>query len=387
MEKNFGIATEIFYGPHSIQKLNTLEMEKVCIVTDPYMVKFGLLQETLRLLEDRKIPCHIFDKVKPDPTLGIVTEGVRHLVDTKPDVVIAIGGGSVIDTAKAIIYLDYRLQEKIVRKDDIKKTKLIAIPTTSGTGSEVTSYSVITNEENNRKIPLVDKRMIPDIAVLDPNFTRTVPPKVVAESGLDVFTHALEAYVSKFSNPFSRGYAVEALKLVRDHLVPMFLNISQEEHRTNMHIASCMAGLAFEQSSLGLTHGMAHSLGGHFYVAHGLCNGILLNYIIEYNVGLTISHSIHEENLKKYSEVAEVLGIQGESPLDKVMKLLNTIREIKKQLGVPENIQQLGIPEEQYFQEIPSMAKATMEDRTLEGNPREASMDDVLALYQKVYKG
>lgn len=387
MQRQFVAPTGIYFGKDSLSELKKIPMKMVCIVTDFSMLQIGLVSRIEKILLQRGIEYKIFDKVKPDPSLEIVTEGVRHLIETKPDTVIAVGGGSVLDTAKAIIYLDLKLQEKIARKEDVKKTFLIAIPTTSGTGSEVTSYSVVTNEKSGLKIPLQDKRMIPDIAILDSGMTETLPPKVIAESGMDVLTHGVEAYVSNCQSPFSRGFAVEAIQLVRDNLVSMFSDISLEEKRMNMHMASCLGGLSFECSSLGLNHGMAHALGGTFHLSHGLCNAILLPYVIRFNSGIEGKYRENLEVLEQYSQIAELFGIKSLTKEEKVRKLTEHIRDLGMKLQLPVTLKEANIPKKEYFEKLDFMVKAAMMDHCTSGNPVRVSEQDVRTIYMKAYEG
>ncbi len=373
--------TKIYYGRYSLSALEEQPLKKVCIVTDQSMVSLGLIDPVVRLLKDRGIEYKVFDRVLPDPSVAIVSQGVNHLIDTKPDTIIAIGGGSVLDTAKAIIYLDLKLKEKILRSDEVCKTSLIAIPTTSGTGSEVTSYSIITDAEGN-KIAITDSRMLPDVSILDPFFTKSLPQKVIADSGIDVFTHAIEAYVSRESNPFSQAYAREAFLLVDKYLVKMYEDVKDEEARTYMHLASCLAGLAFENSSLGLNHGMAHSIGGRFHLAHGLCNGILLPYIVAFNSQKGAGDKDVEG---RYAEVADLLGLPGASDGDKCKSLVAYINQIRKSIGIPHSLKELNIDANEYAQAIPHLTAATMKDKTTPGNPVPVQEDEVAAIYQIIF--
>lgn len=380
MNQKFSIHTDIYFGKNSLKKLYDIPMKRVCLITETSMIDLGLTKSVEDILKQNNIEYKIFDKVKPDPTVEIVSVGVSHLVDFKPDTVLALGGGSVIDTAKAIIYLDLRLQEKILRSEDFRKIKLIAIPTTSGTGSEVTSYAVITDTQNNRKIPLLDKNMIPDVAILDSNFTKTLPKKIIAESGMDVLTHAIESYVSPQGTPFSRACATESLQLVRDNLIAMYDKVAVDEYRDNMHIASCLAGLAFEASSLGLNHGIAHSIGAAFHLAHGLCNAVLLPHIINTNASLARLKG-HTQLIEKYEDIATIFCKDLASETDKIDALIRFIINISSYLNIPEHFSDLGLDREKYIKNIPTMAKDTMADRCTAGNPVKVTLEDVVRTY------
>lgn len=383
MNKSFCLNTHIYYGKGSVANIKKINPKRVCIVTDKYMLEFGLVKKVTDILESENIEYRIFSEVEPDPTLAIVKKGVSHLVENKPDVIIAIGGGSVIDTAKAIIFFDIELQEKILRKEDTKKTYFVAIPTTSGTGSEVTSYSVVTDKENNIKIPLMSSKMFPDIAILDSDFTKTLPQKVIADSGMDVLTHAIEAYVSLQSTPFSKSFATEAITLAVENLIPMYNNLENDDYRLNMLLASCLAGLAFEYSTLGLNHGIAHSIGAQFKLAHGLCNAILLPYIISYNAGL-YSKRINDRLLKKYSEVAKLFKIVDKSPIENVMALIEKLKDMNIKMNIPLNFSEAGINRNDYFLSLNTMANNTMGDACTLGNPIDVTLEEVKELYKKL---
>lgn len=385
MNQLFDIETKILFGQDAIEQLDTIDMKKVILVTDTSMVKFGLTRPIEKALERRKIPFQIFDKVLPDPSLDIVMEGMAQVIDYKPDTLIALGGGSSIDSAKAMVYFDLKMQEKILGDGNLEKKTLIAIPTTSGTGSEVTCYSVITDRENNRKIPLMDDSMIPDYAILDPDFTKTLPQKVIADSGMDVLTHAMEAYVSPKGTPFSRAMARESIILVRDHLKKMYHDVSQDLNREKMHLASCLGGLAFEKSSLGLNHGMAHSLGAHFHLAHGRCNALLLPYVIKFNAGFSGFATEDPEVIRKYVEIAELFGYMEGSDQDKVRGLISTIEQYNEEMGIPKTISQAGVDKESFRKELSSLVVAALNDGCTPGNPVKVTMEDVIKIYINAY--
>lgn len=385
MNQLFDIETKILFGQDAIEQLDTIDMKKVILVTDTSMVKFGLTRPIEKALERRKIPFQIFDKVLPDPSLDIVMEGMAQVIDYKPDTLIALGGGSSIDSAKAMVYFDLKMQAKILGDGNLEKKTLIAIPTTSGTGSEVTCYSVITDRGNNRKIPLMDDSMIPDYAILDPDFTKTLPQKVIADSGMDVLTHAMEAYVSPKGTPFSRAMARESIILVRDHLKKMYHDVSQDLNREKMHLASCLGGLAFEKSSLGLNHGMAHSLGAHFHLAHGRCNALLLPYVIKFNAGFSGFATEDPEVIRKYAEIAELFAYMEGSDQDKVRGLISTIEQYNEEMGIPKTISQAGVDKESFRKELSSLVVAALNDGCTPGNPVKVTMEDVIKIYINAY--
>lgn len=385
MKELFDIQTKIAFGQDALEELNSIAMKKVLLVTDASMVKFGLTRPIEEILNKRNIPFRIFDQVLPDPSLDIVLSGVGEVVEFKPDTILALGGGSSIDSAKAMVYFDLKMQKKLLGDGNLQKKTLIAIPTTSGTGSEVTCYSVITDKENSRKIPLMDQIMVPDYSILDIAFTKTLPKKVIADSGMDVLTHAMEAYVSPKGTAFSRAMAREAIILVRDHLKKMYDDVSDDLHREKMHLASCLGGLAFEKSSLGLNHGMAHSLGAHFHLAHGRCNAILLPYIVKFNAGLSGYDTERPEVVEKYAEIAEIFGYSEGTNQDKIRGLIASIEKYNEEMEIPKTISQAGVEKEDFKNQLASLVVAALNDQCTPGNPVEAKMEDVIKIYMRAY--
>lgn len=284
--EEFGIKTSIHFGKNALEYLKKLQGTRIFIVTDPFMVESGLVENITRYLE--KDRCTIFSNVVPDPPLELVTEGVREVIKNKPDTLIALGGGSAIDEAKAIMHFSRQI-------GNLPHMEFIAVPTTSGTGSEVTSFAVITDREKGIKYPLVDQSLLPDTAILDASLVKSVPKSVVADTGMDVLTHALEAYVSTKANAFTDALAEKAAVTVLRYLIHSYSNQEDSRAREEMHNASCMAGLAFDRTSLGVNHAIAHNIGGKFKVPHGRTNAVLLPYVIEFNADM------REFNPRKYT--------------------------------------------------------------------------------------
>ena len=256
----------------------TDQIHKAFLVTDPFMVNSGKAAYVTDCLEQAGRECRVFSDVSVDPDIDVVTAGVNSLVEFQPDTVICLGGGAAIDAAKAIVYF----ANKTGQAGEIT---FVAIPTTSGTGSEVSRFSVITDKERAIKYPLVDDSLVPDIALLDANLVTSAPPSVTADTGIDVLTHAIEAFVSTGANDFSDAAAEKAIKLVKRYLLKCYKEPNDLEARQGMHNASCLAGIAFSNAGLGLNHGMAHALGAHFHIPHGRANGILLPYVMSFNAG------------------------------------------------------------------------------------------------------
>ena len=273
---SFSVRTKIMEGGG----LETLapKLHKVFIVTDGFMASSGKVSYITEKLDRAGAEYRVFDQVKADPDIGTVTKGVDMIQEFHPDAVIAFGGGSPIDAAKAIVFF-------AAKTCDMRECMFIAVPTTSGTGSEVSKFAVITDPEKEVKYPLVEDSLLPDVAILDAELTVSVPPSVTADTGIDVFTHAVEAFVSTEATDFSDAAAEKAIKLVKRHLLPAYQNPEDRKARQGMHNASCLAGIAFSNSGLGLNHGMAHALGARFHIPHGRANGILLPYVMSFNAG------------------------------------------------------------------------------------------------------
>lgn len=369
--KSFGIKPDIKFGEDSLSFLNNLPYKKYLIVTDKMMVELKLIDKVIdNLNSDCKIK--VFDKVEPNPTTEIVTEGVLEYIDFEPDCVIALGGGSPIDACKGILYFG----DKVLNLLENKKDRMfIAIPTTSGTGSEVTSYSIITN--GNSKIALMEESMLPDVALLNPDFMKTLPKKVVADTGLDVLTHALEAYVSKNSNMFTDAMALEAIKSVFKDLLPHYEDRMVLSHRENIQKSSCMAGVAFNNSSLGINHSIAHSIGAKFHIPHGRANAIVLPYVIEVNTNA----------YDRYSELAKILGLPVTNKEDGTKAFKMLVELLKEKMEVQKSLKELGIEFDEFKQKIPAIIEDIKKDVCTEYNPNQLTDEEYIKLLIKIYFG
>lgn len=376
--ENFSMKTKIYMGESSIDILKSINLGKTFIVCDPFMEKSGMVNKIENILEEKNTLFSTFSKIVPNPTIGIVTIGVEAMKSFKPNTVIAFGGGSAIDSAKAMC----KIYKKLNGIDDLG---LIAIPTTSGTGSEVTEFSVITDEEKEVKYALVDDDMLPKVAILDSQFTMSVPPSVTADTGMDVLTHAIESYVSTKSEDFSKALSEKAIKLVREYIVEVVKNGSNKDAREHMHNASCMAGIAFNTTSLGICHSMAHALGGKFNLSHGRINAMLLPYIIIYNGEL--ESTTESETLSRYVEIANIFGVKSGTKKSTVYGLVRTIRNMMKKIGIPMSIGDTNIDLDEYRDAINEMAINAMNDNCTGTNPRRPSVEDIEKIYLKLLDG
>jgi acetaldehyde dehydrogenase/alcohol dehydrogenase len=408
----FKIPEKIYFKPGSIQYLSKMnDISRAFIVTDEVMVKLGYVNKVLYYLRKRTgrnyVHSEIFDKVQPDPTVQTVLEGVDVINTFKPDVIIALGGGSVIDAAKAIWLFyehpntdfdDLRMKFMDIRKRVFKypplgnKAKLVAIPTTSGTGSEVTSFTVITDPEKEIKYPLADYELTPDVAIIDPDFVQSVPPQVTADTGLDVLTHAIEAYVSVMASDYTDALALKAIQLVFQYLPRVYENGADQIAREKMHNASCIAGMAFTNAFLGINHSLAHKLGGEFHIPHGRANAVLLPHVIRYNslkpskfnAFPNYEHYIAHE---KYAEIARYLGLPAANIEEGINSLISAITDLLKKLKMPLSIKDCGISEEQFMNAIDELSDRAFEDQCTTSNPRMPLVSELKEIYQKAYYG
>ncbi|OON98242.1 MAG: bifunctional acetaldehyde-CoA/alcohol dehydrogenase [Candidatus Epulonipiscium fishelsonii] len=409
----FKIPKKIFFQPGSIQYLSKIEdAERILIITDPMMVQLGYVDKlTYQLAKNKnRNIVEIFSSVEPDPDIDTVLKGTEVMRNFKPDTIIALGGGSPIDAGKAMWlfyedpeadfiamaqkFLDIRKRTYTFPKMG-KKAQFVAIPTTSGTGSEVTSFAVISDKQTNMKYPLADYQLTPDIAIIDPDFVMTVPPAPTAFTGLDVLTHAIEAYVSIMASDFTDGLAIKAIQLVFEYLPRSYKNGAKDpEAREKVHNASCIAGMAFTNAFLGINHSLAHKLGGEFHIAHGLANAILLPHIIEYNGEITPTKFTSFPKYgtyvapEKYAEIARALGLPASTPEEGVAALAEATRQLLKELNLPLTIQEAcDVSEEEYMSKIEDLAYKAFEDQCTTANPRLPKVIELKEIYRKLYNG
>lgn len=406
----FKVPPKIYFEAGSLQYLEKMpDINRAFIVTDPHMVKLGFVEDVLYYLRKRENYVHskIFSEVEPDPSIETIERGVKMMREFEPDVIIALGGGSAMDAAKGMwLYYEYpdtdfralRLKFMDIRKRAYKfpklgrKAQLVAVPTTSGTGSEVTSFAVITDKKRNIKYPLADYELTPDVAIVDPDFVMTVPPRVTADTGMDVLTHAIEAYVSNMASDYTDALAIKAIQLVFEYLPRAYKNGQDKEAREKMHNASCMAGMAFTNAFLGVNHSMAHKLGGEFNIPHGRANAVLLPYVIEYNATKPtkfVSWPKYEYYVadKKYAEIARYIGLPARTTEEGVKNLIDAIRDLMKELNVPMTIAECGVDKVEFENKLDELSDKAFEDQCTTANPRLPLVSEIKEIYLKAYNG
>lgn len=381
--KSFEIKTRIFFGEQALDHLKELPYRKVLIITDPFVVQSRMIDLITAPLIEAKIDYDIFKDVVPDPPIEKISEGVRKLLEYRPEAIVAVGGGSAIDSSKSI-------REFALKVDNYGEVGLIAIPTTSGTGSEVTSFAVVSDREAERKYPLVSESLTPEETILDAELVKSVPPAITADTGMDVLTHAIEACVSTNRNDFSTALAEKSIEICGVFLLRAYLDGNDTHARQKIHVASCLAGLAFNSASLGLNHGMAHQLGAMFHIPHGRANAMLLPHIIEFNSDINKHSKSRKEYLpavKRYSTIAQILGLSSYNKIMTVRSLVNWVQFMLKEMDIPLSISQMGtITEEEYMSKLDVMAEAALADGCTATNPREATKADVIQIYKDLWK-
>ena len=389
----FKIPEKIYFEAGSIQYLEKMpDITRAFIVTDPGMVKLGYVDKLLYHLRKREDYVHseIFSDVESDPSFETVNRGVQMMNEFKPDVIIALGGGSAIDAAKGMwLFYEHpdadpegmKLKFMDIRKRTYKfpklgvKAKMVAIPTTSGTGSEVTSFAVISDKEINKKYPLADYELTPDVAIVDPDLVMSLPQGITADTGMDVLTHALEAYVSNMASDYTDGLAEKAVELVFKNLREAYNNGTNKFAREKMHNASTIAGMAFTNAFLGINHSLAHKLGAEFHLPHGRLNAILLPYVIKYNASKPtkfVSFPKYEYYIadQKYAEISRKMGFESSTVEEGVNSLITEIQKLNKDLNIPASFKEAGISEEEFLAKVDMLADRAFEDQCTTANPR-----------------
>ena len=400
----FRIPERVYHEFGSVSYLEKMaDTNRVMIVTDRMMVQLGYVDKLTYHLRKRNNPVmiEVFADVEPDPSVETVLNGANVMRQFKPDTIIALGGGSSMDAAKGmwlfyenpeVDFDDLRLRFMDIRKRVFKfpklgrQAKLVAIPTTSGTGSEVTSFAVVTDKVNNVKYPLADYELTPDIAIIDPNFVMTVPKSVTADTGVDVLTHAIEAYVSVMATDYTDALAIKAIEMVFEYLPRAYKDGSDREAREKMHNASCMAGMAFANAFLGINHSLAHKLGSEFHIPHGRANAVLLPYVIRYNATKPTKFSAFPKYKsfvadKKYAEIAKYIGLKANTTEEGVNNLIDAINKLLVELKIPKTIAECGVSEKDFMASVDKLALDAFDDQCTPANPRYPLVSELKDIY------
>lgn len=407
----FKIPEKIYFEAGSIAYLEKMpDIERAFIVTDQGMVKLGYVDKILYHLRKREkhVHCEIFDEVESDPSFETVNKGLEMMRNFKPDVIIALGGGSPIDAAKGMwLFYEHpdadpeglKLKFMDIRKRTYKfpklgiKTKMVAIPTTSGTGSEVTSFAVLTDKVNNKKYPLADYELTPDVAIVDPDLVLSLPKTVTADTGMDVLTHALEAYVSNMASDFTDGLSEKAVELVVNYLPKAYTDGANDKlAREKMHNASTIAGMSFTNAFLGVCHSLAHKIGAEFHLAHGRINAILLPYVIRYNATLPtkfVSFPKYEYFIadQKYAQMAKKIGLKADTVEEGVSSLISKVKELNDFLGIPKSLKEAEIDEAEFMAKVDMLADRAFEDQCTTANPRVPLVSELKQILIDSYYG
>lgn len=405
----FKVPPKIYFERDSIQYLKSMkDVEKVMIVTDETMVKLGFLHRVIEQLHRRrnKVTYQVFTDVEPDPDITTVEKGTEIMKSFEPDTIIALGGGSVMDAAK-VMWLYYEqpsvdFRDLVQKFMDIRKrafrfpelgkiAKFVAIPTTSGTGSEVTPFAVISDKKHNRKYPIADYSLTPTVAIADPAFVDTVPAGVTADTGMDVLTHAVEAFTSTMANDYTDGLALQAIKMTFQYLEGS-VKTADPVAREKMHNASTIAGMAFANAFLGMSHSMAHKVGAFFHTVHGRTNAILLPYVVRYNGTRPAKTSTwpkydHYKADKKFQEIAQTLGLPASTPEEGVASFATAVYELGEKVGIQMNLKAQGIDKDEYLAKVDEIAYLAYEDQCSPANPRLPLVDDMKEILIDAYEG
>jgi alcohol dehydrogenase len=377
--------TKIIFGTNSVKQLGNVATElggrKVFLVVDPGLKKAGIVEQISTILTENEIPYILYDKVTPEPGLKLADQGMKLAKKNKADCVIGVGGGSALDIAKAVSILltNSGKAEDFLGLGKIKMPGVpkIMIPTTAGTGAEVTFTAVFINEKTQSKGGMNGDPLYPDAAILDPALTLSLPPAITASTGIDAFTHALEAFVSTQAHVISDMYAIEAMDLISRNLGPAYANGANLEARSAMLLGSLLGGKALATAGVGLVHAMAYPLGGMFNTAHGLANAVLLPYVVEYNI---------IGNPEKFATIAQIMGYDtdGLAIREAAELAVDAIHQLNADVGIPGNLAALNIS----ASKIPEMAKIALTvTRPVENNPRKPTVDDVIAVYEAAFDG
>lgn len=403
------LPSKLYFEKNSIRYLEKMpDVERVVIITDPGMVKFGLVARVVDVLRRRPndVKYEIFSDVEPDPTTNTVQRGLEKIKAFEPDTIIAIGGGSPMDAAK-MMWLQYEhpevdffgakqkfldIRKRAYKLPDLgEKSQLVCIPTTSGTGSEVTPFAVITDSETHVKYPIADYALTPSVAIVDPQFTYSLPKSMVAYTGMDVLTHAFESYVSALASDYTRGLSLQAVELVFRSLRDSY-NTDAHDAKEIMHNASTIAGMAFANAFLGINHSLAHKIGAEFNIPHGYANAILMPHVIRYNAinnGKTQVWAKYEyfRADEDYARIAKLIGCEGNTTEELVEALVQEVVKLGKDLGLDLSIKGQGVSKEEFEAQVDKLAELAYMDQCTTANPKEPMIEELKEILYQAYEG
>lgn len=372
----FKIRTEVRFNQNALDTLKEFKDKRAVIITDKFMISSGMINKITDKMSGYE-NIAIFDEITPDPTTSLIAKGLKFIMENKGEIIIALGGGSAIDAAKAIVFMG--------EQRGMGDLKLIAIPTTSGTGSEVTKFAVVTDDTDHLKYPLVDEGMLPDLAILDPELVLTAPPSITADTGMDVITHGFEALVSVNANDASDALAEKALLLAFQYLPYAYKDGKDVQAREKMHSASCLAGMAFNEVGLGINHGIAHALGAKFHIPHGRANAILLPHVIRFNAHLRACFGATPcDAAQRYADIARKIHLPHDTVRIAVESLIDEVRYMMRRMEIPATLWEAGVSREDFEREKQNIINAAMEDLCTASNPREVTPEAIENLLAKI---
>ncbi|WML35256.1 iron-containing alcohol dehydrogenase [Clostridium sp. OS1-26] len=382
--QRFTLPRDIYFGENSLEVLKSLKGKKAIIVVGGgSMKKFGFLGKIENYLKETGMEIKLIEGVEPDPSVETVMNGAKVMREFGPDWIIAVGGGSPIDAAKAMWifyeYPDFTFEKAVIPfgiPELRQKAKFVAIASTSGTATEVTAFSVITDYKAKIKYPLADFNLTPDIAIVDPALAQTMPPKLTAHTGMDAITHAIEAYVATARSHVSDPLAMQAIVMVNEHLINSYKG--DKEARDEMHIAQCLAGMAFSNALLGIVHSMAHKTGAVFHIPHGCANAIYLPYVIQFNRKACES---------RFATIAKTLGLAGNTDAELTDSLVALIQDMNRKLDIPLTLKEYGITEEDFNSNLDFISKNAILDACTGSNPRPITVEEMKKVFECTYSG
>ena len=404
----FRVPARVYFERGALQYLTKMpHVERVFIVTDKVLNELGYVKRLEYYLGKRnnRVTIEVFDAVEPNPSLTTVQKGVEIMQSFKPDTIIALGGGSAMDAAKGMwlfyehpdVKFDFmKLKFLDIRKRTYKypqadrKTRFVAVPTTSGSGSEVSAFAVITDKGKDIKYPLADYELTPDVAIIDPELVMSMPKGLTADSGIDALSHAIEAYVSVMASDFTDGLALKASQLVFRYLPRAYHNPKDAEAREKIHNAATIAGMAFTNAFLGVNHALAHKLGGEFNIPHGRANAILLPHVIAYNASMPSKLTPwpkydHYQAPERYQDIARYLGLPASNPQEGVASLIEAVRKLMREVDIPDTIAQCGVDMNEFLEKLPMLADKAFEDQTVVTNPRMPLVHELEEILREAY--